>query len=64
MHPAVIVRRQGTEAQFSTMITEGSTIATGFQSTLVGSGWEQQLEIQRPGVTNSRYLSFDQAPSE
>jgi len=63
-HPAVIVRRQGTEAQFSTMITEGATIVPGFQSTLVGSGWEQQLEVQRPGVTNSRYLSFDQAPTE
>lgn len=60
-HPILIVRRTGTQAVFAAGFTEG-TPTPGFDVDLDTAGWEPKLEVQRPGATDLRRLSFDQAP--
>lgn len=60
-HPILIIRRTGDRAVFATGITEGAPVP-GFDVTLDTEGWEPKLDVQRPGATDVRRLSFDHAP--
>lgn len=60
-HPILIVRRSGDHATFAAGITEGAPSA-GFDVDLDTQGWEPKLEVQRPGASDLRRLSFDSQP--